>query len=225
MAWRLLCVGSEASPILYLKPVVIYLFLLFSCSALLKLYIDYQRELRLEEEAAEEGEEGEEGEAFSNMMEQLRQFAAQNNLDREVWILLYCYYKQKMYLSGMEFTRWKYENLYKIRERAIPPIPSSLYKCFMLANFEPNPRTIYAAKFYAVFRTFAELGAYGFAQVVFQEIAGEFLEIERYLINTTLNMLQGKIDDSFEFQNPSVGESEQGKLLVSQIISLTFYYI
>lgn len=149
------------------------------------------------------------------MLEQLRQFAAQNNLDREVWILLYCYYKQKMYLPGMEFTRWKYENLYKIRERSIPPIPGSLFKCFMLVEFEPNPRTLYAAKFYAVFRTFAELGAYGFAQVVFNEIAGEFLNIEQYLINTTLKMLQGKIDDSFEFNNPPPEETEQDRLLVS----------
>lgn len=212
-----LCKSRATNPFYIYK--LLYYISLFSCSALLKVYIDYQRELRLESEA------GEEGEAFSNMLEQLRKFAAQNNLDREVWILLYCYYKQKMYLPGMEFTRWKYENLYKIRERSIPPIPGSLYKCFMLAEFEPNPRTVYASKFYAVFRTFAELGAYGFAQVVFDEIAGEFLKIEQYLINTTLNMLQGKIDDSFDFQNPPHEETEQEKLLVSQIISLSVYYI
>lgn len=152
------------------------------------------------------------------MMEQLRQFAAHNNLDREVWILLYCYYKQSKYVHGMEYTRWKYENLYKIPEKVTPPIPRSLYTCFMLIELEPSALTMHSGKFYTAFKAFAQLGAYGFAQVIFNEIAGEFKAIEIYLVSTTLLMLQGKIDDSFQLRTLPSDNSERGKLLVSQII-------
>lgn len=154
------------------------------------------------------------------MMEDLRQFAANNNLDREAWILLYCYYKRSNYVHGMEYTRWKYENLYNIPEKLTPPIPRSLYKCFMLVELveDPSALPMRAAKFYTAFKTFAQLGAYGFAHVVFDEIAEQFPAIVVYLVNTTLQMLQGKIENSFQLQTLPSDNSERGMLLVGEII-------
>ncbi|KAH8418813.1 hypothetical protein KR222_008002 [Zaprionus bogoriensis] len=172
--------------------------------SLLKLYVDYQREQLTESRP---------GEAFSNMMEQLRIFAAKNNVDREVWILLYCYYKAKRSLPGMEYSRWKYENLVKIPAKPMPIIPLSMYENFLLTDFKLSGKMLHGTMFYEVFKTFARLGAYGFAEVVFAEIAGEFSFLEVYLVTTTLKMLQGQINNNMVLRNYPMDRSERGKLL------------
>ncbi|XP_064539563.1 uncharacterized protein LOC135429228 [Drosophila montana] len=171
---------------------------------LLKLYIDYEVQLKSEELP---------GEAYSNMIEKLRAFASNNNLDREAWVLLYCFYKQKNYLPGMEFTRWKYENLYDVPGRTMPLIPRSLFETFMPDHFNVFAKSVHIVKFYDVFQTFARLGAYGFAEAVFNEIAHEFSTIEVYLVNTTLKMLQGEIDNQFKVRTLPTDNSERGHMM------------
>lgn len=168
--------------------------------------------------------EGNEGEAYSNLLEQLRIFSSQNSLDREVWVLLYCYYKQKNYLSGMEYTRWQYENLYDVPGKSIPLIPRSLYESFIPGDFELSGKIINGIKFYEVFKTFARLGAYGFAEMIFSEIASEFTVVESYLIQSTLKMLQGEIDHNFQVQILQTDKSERGTMLVSSKLEIIFSY-
>ncbi|KAM8716200.1 hypothetical protein ACLKA7_003133 [Drosophila subpalustris] len=172
--------------------------------SLLELYVNYKLQLKTEEE---------EGEAFSNLLEQLRIFGCQNHLDREVWILLYCFYKKKNYLSGMEFTRWQYENLYDVPGKSMPLLPRSLFESFIPVDFEISGNILDGIKFYQVFKTFARLGAYGFAELIFAEIASEFTMTEAYLINTTLKLLQGEIDKTFQIKKIQTDSSVRGRML------------
>ncbi|XP_051858510.1 uncharacterized protein LOC117565268 isoform X2 [Drosophila albomicans] len=171
---------------------------------LLELYVNYKMHLKVEEN---------EGEAYSNLLEQLRIFSIQNNLDREVYVLLYCYYKQKNYLPGMEFTRWQYENLYDVPRKIMPLIPRSLYQSFIPIDFQMRGQLMHAHRFYEVFKTFACLGAYGFAEIIFAEIASEFTTIEAYLITTTLKILQGEIDKNFVVKRITTDNTVFGKML------------
>lgn len=139
--------------------------------------------------------------AYANMLENLRQFATKQTLEVEPWILLYCYYKQVDYLPGMDFTRWKFENLYEVPGKRLDFSPRSLYELYMPEDFEMNiASTAMNTKFYPVFKLFARLGAYVFAEVVFANIEKCFTEVEAYLIKTTLKILQRQIDDKFKVQ-------------------------
>lgn len=207
---------------------------------LLQLYIDYQVELKAETEEKERREQEmkmaakmlpakmlqakmlpnvnmdmKPPQAFSNMIAKLRNFATANNLDCEAWILLYCYYQEKGYLSGMEYTRWKYENLYHVPSRKMLLTPTPLFEAFLPANFDLTDRSAHVVKFYGVFKTFARLGAYAFAETVYNQIAKDFTVNETYLVTTTLKMLQGQIDGNFKVRNLPTNRSESGKMIVS----------
>ncbi|KAH8263629.1 hypothetical protein KR044_011769 [Drosophila immigrans] len=173
-------------------------------ASLLEQYVNYKLHLKVE---------ANEGEAYSDLLEQLRIFSSQNNLDRETFVLLYCFYKKNNYLPGMEYTRWQYENLYDVPRKAMPLVPRPLYKSFIPVDFEMTGMILNGCKFYDAFKTFACLGAYGFAEVVFAEIASEFTAIEAYLITTTLKMLQGEIDSKFVVKQINTDNTVRGKML------------
>ncbi|KAH8242042.1 hypothetical protein KR038_010129 [Drosophila bunnanda] len=174
---------------------------------LLKLYVDYMIDLRSEDEEIST-------EAFSNMLENLRQLASKGILEMDPWILLYCYYKQVNYQPGMEFTRWKFENLYEIPEQKLDFSILSLYELYLPVDFEMKiTSTVMNTKFYPVFKLFARLGAFVFAEVVFANIEQCFTAVEVYLIKTTLKILQRQIDDKFKIQTISTDKSEYGKMM------------
>lgn len=153
--------------------------------------------------------------AKSNMIESLRQFANKNSLESEIWILLYCYYKEHSYLPGMELTRWKFQNLTKITPKALNYTPTSLYELYLPVDFEmKSSSTPMNTQFYPVFKLFARLGAYAFAEVIFSEIEQCFTEAEVYLIRTTLKILQRQIDDKFQIIKMPTDNSVYGKLKV-----------
>ncbi|KAH8378472.1 hypothetical protein KR093_011601 [Drosophila rubida] len=172
--------------------------------SLLEMYVKYKLQLKAEEN---------EGEAYSNLLEELRNFSMQNNLDREVYVLLYCFYKQKHYLPGMEYTRWQYENLYDVPRKVMPLVPRPLYECLIPVDFEMRGVLLNGSRFYEVFKTFACLGAYDFAEIVFAEIASEFTAVEVYLITTALQILKGTINDKFVVKRMNTDNSVRGKML------------
>ncbi|TDG47012.1 hypothetical protein AWZ03_006593 [Drosophila navojoa] len=198
---------------------------------LLKLYIDYQIEIKSELDQEREMEEmppdmemeleaeteaaelKKPRQAYSNMMANLCAFATANNLDCEGWILLHCYYKEKNYLPGMEYTRWRYENLYDVPSRSMPLTPRPLYETFMPLKFDLTDKSVHVIKFYEVFKKFANLGAYAFAETVYSQIAAEFPPIETYLVTTTLKMLQGQIDELFQVRQLPTDSSERGLMM------------
>ncbi|KAI8042298.1 hypothetical protein M5D96_003600 [Drosophila gunungcola] len=173
---------------------------------LLQLYINYMMDLRSPEEEVWST-------AKTNMIDSLRQFAHKNNLETEIWVLLYCYYKEVDYLPGMEFTRWKFQNLLEITPKTLAFTPSSLYELYLPVDFEMKGScTAMNTQLYPVFKLFARLGAYAFAEAVFANIESCFTEAEAYLIKTTLKILQRQIDDKFGVVMMPTDNSVPGKL-------------
>jgi len=175
---------------------------------LLQLYINYMMDLRSPDEEVL-------GTAKTNMIESLRQFADKNRLESEIWILLYCYYREAEYLPGMEFTRWKFQNLHEISSKTLAFTPTSLYELYLPVDFELRSScTPMNIQFYPVFKLFARLGAYAFAEMVFSVIEQCFSEADVYLIKTTLKILQRQIDSKFRIIKMPTDNSVQGKLKV-----------
>ncbi|XP_017042324.2 LOW QUALITY PROTEIN: uncharacterized protein LOC108088828 [Drosophila ficusphila] len=174
---------------------------------LLQLYINYMIDLKSSDEEVVAS-------AKSNMIEALRQFAYKNSLESEIWILLYCFYKQENYLPGMEFTRWKFLNLIQISSKELNFIPCSFYELYLPLYFEMNsscsPMILH---FYPVFKLFTRLGAYAFAEAVFYEMEQCFTAAEGYLIKTTLKILQQQIDSNFKVVTMPTDNSVSGKLM------------
>ncbi|KAH8249225.1 hypothetical protein KR032_007428 [Drosophila birchii] len=174
---------------------------------LLQLYVDYMMDLGSEDEENSTA-------AFPNMLENLRQLATKRKMEMDSWILLYCYYKQANYLPGMEFTRWKFENLYEVPEQTLDFSPPSFYELCLPMDFEMKiTSTLTNTKFYPVFKLFARLGAYVFAEVVFANIEHCFTMVEVYLIKTTLKMLQRQIDKTFKIQTFPTDASQYGNMI------------
>ncbi|KAH8282565.1 hypothetical protein KR054_008433 [Drosophila jambulina] len=174
---------------------------------LLKLYVDYMMDLSSEDEEISTT-------AFPYMLENLRQLATTSKLEIDLWILLYCYYKKAIYLPGIHFTRWKFENLYDVPGQKLDFAPLSLYELYLPVDFAmKNTSTVMNTKFYPVFKLFARLGAYVFAEVVFADIEQCYTAAEVYLIKTTLKILQRKIDDKFKIQKFPADKSEYGKIM------------
>ncbi|XP_034668069.1 uncharacterized protein LOC117901435 [Drosophila subobscura] len=172
-----------------------------------KLYIDYMLELKSEDEEVS-------AQAYANMIESLRVFVSKNSLDLDAYVLLYCHYKRNDYLPGMEFTRLRFENLYSVPRKNLAGTPVSLFELFLPEDFELSTMsTMMNLNFYPVFTTFARMGAYGFAEVVFSDIQHCFTAIEVYLVTTTLKILQGKIDNDFSVLSFPTNETETGKLM------------
>ncbi|XP_039226875.1 uncharacterized protein LOC6527286 isoform X2 [Drosophila yakuba] len=173
---------------------------------LLQLYVDYMMDLRSTDEEVLST-------AKSNMIESLRQFADRNRMESEIWILLYCYYKEYYYLPGMELTRWKFQNLQFIAPKTLDFTPTSLYELYLPVDFEmKSSSTSMNTQFYPVFKLFARLGAYAFAEVIFSDIEQCFTEAEAYFITTTLKILQRQIDDKFNIIKLPTDNSVSGKL-------------
>ncbi|KAH8356242.1 hypothetical protein KR200_009272 [Drosophila serrata] len=174
---------------------------------LLELYVNYMLDLRSEDEEVSTT-------AYSKMLENLRQLASTGNLEVNPWILLYCYYNEVNYRPGMEFTRWKFENLYEIPGQKLDFVTLSFYKLYLPVDFEMKlGSTVMNTKFYPVFHLFARLGAYVFAEVVFANIEHCFTPSEVYLIRTTLKILQRQIDDDFNIQTLPTDKSEYGNMM------------
>ncbi|KAH8305302.1 hypothetical protein KR018_007885 [Drosophila ironensis] len=174
---------------------------------LLQLYVDYMMEMRSTEDEIIST-------AYTNLLDSLRLFASKNSLETEPWVLLYCFYQMADYFPGMEFTRWKFENLYEIPSKDLSFTPRSLYDLYLPEDFPMQPsRTVMNLHFYPVFKLFARLGAYGFAEVVFSDIDQCFTEAENYLIKTTLKILQRHIDETFRVSFFPTADPARSKLM------------
>lgn len=164
------------------------------------------------------------GTAYTNLLENLRQLASKNSLEVEPWILLYCYYKMANYLPGMEYTRWKFENLYEIPGKIFAFTPRSLFELYLPVDFLMlSTSTTMNVHFYPVFKLFARLGAYVFAEIVFSDIENCFTPAEIYLIKTTLKILQRQIDDTFTIRNIPTANALMAPLMVSYFIYCIHY--
>uniref|UniRef100_A0A1A9UW04 Uncharacterized protein n=1 Tax=Glossina austeni TaxID=7395 RepID=A0A1A9UW04_GLOAU len=99
------------------------------------------------------------------------------------WILLFCVYKRHKYRPGMEYSRWNYNKLFKNVMPKIKYMPRSRW--IMFNGFTPNLTSPKGQYFWSAIEVLLQLGLYEFAAWIFDEIADECLDVEKYIINTS----------------------------------------
>ncbi|XP_061389915.1 uncharacterized protein LOC133325102 [Musca vetustissima] len=137
--------------------------------------------------------------ALENLIYNLSQYCENNPQNISSWILLYCLYKQTKYLPGIEYCRWKYENLCHLEFPNIPPIPTSRWDMYL--PYEIDFKSAKAQHFYKVVKLFTQLGLYQFAEWVFNEIAAEALEFEQYMMAGNFNIFLNRFEKKFNVRN------------------------
>uniref|UniRef100_A0A1A9W432 Tetratricopeptide repeat protein 18 n=1 Tax=Glossina brevipalpis TaxID=37001 RepID=A0A1A9W432_9MUSC len=135
-------------------------------TAIIEIYINYMEGLNSKEQTADE-----------NLLIALNEFCENIQPKNQIgWILLFCLYKRHKYRPGMEYSRWKYDNLFRHRILAIKYIPTSRWDMFN--NFTPKLTSTRGQYFWKAVEVLLDIGLYGFAAWIFDEIADECSDIE-----------------------------------------------
>lgn len=132
-------------------------------------------------------------------MNSLRLYCENNPKIPSTWILLYCLYKQTNYVPGQEYCRWKYENLYT--DDDIPDmeyIPKARWSIYM--PYCIDFKSVKAQHFYKVVNLYLKLALYEFAEWIYNEIAVEALDIEKYFMANTFKILLNKLEKKFSMK-------------------------
>ncbi|XP_073826825.1 uncharacterized protein [Musca autumnalis] len=156
----------------------------------IELYITYIQELE-ENETSRNAKE--------NLIYSLAQNCERDPPNISSWILLYCLYKDGHYLPGMEYCRWKYENLYNCEFIDIPPAPKSRWEIYL--PHEIQFKALKDQHFYKVVKLFTKLGLYKFAEIIFNEIALESLDFERYMMTSTFGIMLHQLEKKYNVKN------------------------
>uniref|UniRef100_A0A1A9WUQ6 Uncharacterized protein n=1 Tax=Glossina brevipalpis TaxID=37001 RepID=A0A1A9WUQ6_9MUSC len=142
-------------------------------TGIIKIYINYMEDLNSEELTANE-----------KLLIALNDFCENMQPKSQIgWILLFCLYKKHKYRPGMEYSRWKYDHLFRDTMPTIEYIPTSRWNIFN--NFTPNLTSIKAQYFWKAIEVLIDIGLYRFAAWIFDEIADECSDIEEYIIKTS----------------------------------------
>lgn len=144
-----------------------------------RIYIEYMENLQ-EEETAEN--------AFEELLKTVKGFIEKYPKEIDFWILLHCLYSSSSYLPGMEFTRWKYECLYKHLGEELPLLPKSRWSTNN--NYKLTVTSMRGIKFYGVIEKFLNLGLYKFAEIVFNQLSPECSDVEKHLMTLTFSIFQ-----------------------------------
>ncbi|XP_016927834.3 uncharacterized protein [Drosophila suzukii] len=142
------------------------------------------------------------------LLKSITNYAERNPRQQDGWILLYCYYKRFKYEPGCAFALWRFadQNGHN-RVNSSSHAPHSLWGLFL--TLTTTLPTVRGTLFFEVFRTFARLGLYEFAQVVFAAVEHMFNDADRYMINTQLSLMLNQLDEDFELQSYEFGEGEE----------------
>ena len=133
-------------------------------------------------------------EAFEALTHNCRNHLQRFPKHLDAWILLHCLYKQSGYVPGVEYARWKYEALLKIKVRGYQKFPISRWKMYnnldLLAILHPGA-SLRLQTFCYTIETFLKFGMYEFAKVVFSSIENQFNPSHSYMMNTTFCIFVG----------------------------------
>lgn len=171
------------------------------------IYITYKQELS-DSQAAQYANE--------NLIRSITRLSLDNPQEITTWILLYCLYKKHNYLPGMEYCRWKYENLYRNTSLEMPYIPKSRWDIYMAHKLEFKSQK--GHHFYQVVNVFLSLGLYQFAEWIFDEIAADAMEVEKYFMSSTFKIFLNTLELKFAFKNFPVEKFLNPLYLVSSIL-------
>lgn len=112
----------------------------------------------------------------------------------------------------MSYCRWKFENLYSDKFFPIEYIPKSRWSLYM--PYKINFKSQKGTHFIKVFRKLVCLGLYDFAKWIFDEIAHECLEVERYFVSSTFHVLNQGTETNIVIQTFPIDKMENATQLV-----------
>lgn len=115
------------------------------------------------------------------------------------WMLLYCAYKKYNYRPGMSYARFNYENVLKSDFIEGMCLPKSRWE--ILNNYKPNSQSEKFQYFWEPTNFLLCLGLYQFAAWMFEEVADNCSEVERYILETSLKLHMGSLGGDFIPQN------------------------
>uniref|UniRef100_A0A1A9ZEV3 Uncharacterized protein n=1 Tax=Glossina pallidipes TaxID=7398 RepID=A0A1A9ZEV3_GLOPL len=158
-----------------------------SVTKLCEIYLDYMEDVN--------GGDGEDN-VTENLLKALTHFCEDVQPKIPIgWMILYCIYKKHDYRPGMSYARWKYENVMGNLFFEIKYIPKSRWQMFN--NFQPKLKTERQTYFWKACELLLQLGLYHFAWLLFEGIADELQEIERYILNTSFQLATNLIQSNF----------------------------
>uniref|UniRef100_A0A1B0FP34 Tetratricopeptide repeat protein n=1 Tax=Glossina morsitans morsitans TaxID=37546 RepID=A0A1B0FP34_GLOMM len=166
---------------------------------LCELYMDYMDDIKSAKDKCYITE---------NLLKALRHYCEEVNPKFPVgWMVLYCVYKKHDYRPGMNYTRWKYENLTDQLFTDIIRIPKSRWEIFN--NFQPSLKTERGKYFWQACEFLLKLGLYYFARWLFDDIINELKKVEIYIVDASLQLAEKLIPPVFAPERPSLEESEK----------------
>ncbi|KAI9585895.1 hypothetical protein GQX74_001742 [Glossina fuscipes] len=158
-----------------------------SVTNLCEIYLDYMEDIN-----SVDGENN----AAENLLNALTHYCEEVQPKIPIgWMILYCIYKKHDYRPGMSYARWKYENVMENLFFKIEYIPKSRWQIFN--NFQPKLGTERQTYFWKACEALLQLGLYHFAWLLFEEIADELEEVERYILNTSFKLAVNLIKSKF----------------------------
>ncbi|XP_053960556.1 uncharacterized protein LOC128864824 [Anastrepha ludens] len=124
-----------------------------------------------------------------------------------LWVLLHCVFKYCGYLPGINYTRWRYEQLpHKIELEGLG-LPTNRFELVnsLQIQFPNSPKK---TLFLSVFKMMIRLGLYKFAEFIFKECEDECTASERYLIQTTLRILTNEVPAKYPAKSFPINKSK-----------------
>ncbi|XP_054083018.1 uncharacterized protein LOC128920218 [Zeugodacus cucurbitae] len=157
-------------------------------SELIKIYINYVETLANETTF---------NEAMENLIVSLREITVDFPNDICFWVLLHSIFKYCAYLPGMNYTRWKYEQLDSEVDLKIPLTPTTRFA--LMNSYEiKEPVMPRESLFIKVFTILTSLGLYKFAVFVFKEFEKLCSPFEQYLTHTALKILASEVLTNYQ---------------------------
>uniref|UniRef100_A0A1A9ZEV4 Uncharacterized protein n=1 Tax=Glossina pallidipes TaxID=7398 RepID=A0A1A9ZEV4_GLOPL len=163
-----------------------------------KLYLDYMRDKNIA---------GDVSNVTEHLLRALTHYCENAYCEFPIgWMILYCIYKKHNYRPGMSYTRWKYENLKDALFNEIKYIPKSRWEIFN--NFEPKLKTQKGKFFWKACEFLLKLGLYYFALFLFDVIADELEEAERYIVDASFKLAVKLVTADFMPEDFSLGDNK-----------------
>lgn len=128
------------------------------------------------------------------------------------WVLLYCVYQKYNYRPGLEYCRRKFEQLQRYNIIDIRNLPIPLWEIYY--KYELTFKTARGLLFWCITKYFLRQGLYYFAQLVFNNISDQCTEYERYMFESTLDILIGNITPNYKIRKFTFNKEPNAKYLV-----------
>lgn len=155
-----------------------------------------------------------EGQADENLLASLTKLCeVEKSKNPTCWVILYCVYKKYNYKPGLEYCRWKFEQLKRFGIVDIKYLPTPLWEIYN--KYELVFTTPKGDLFWRITKHLLRQGLYYFAQLVFNNISDQCTDYERYIFESTIDILVQKITPNYKLKKFSFNKEPNSNYLVS----------